>query len=40
VFGATNPLFINGYAEYAIATAGMIAHRPANLPNIEAAAYR
>ena len=38
VFGATNSLFINGYAEYAIATARMIAHRPASLSHLEAAA--
>ncbi len=38
VFGATNPLFINGYAEYAIATARMLAHRPASLSHLEAAA--
>ena len=38
VFGATNPLFINGYAEYAIATARMIASRPASMSYLEAAA--
>ena len=38
VFGATNPLFINGYAEYAIATVRMIARRPASLSHLEAAA--
>lgn len=38
VFGATNPLFINGYAEYAIATARMIARRPPSLSHLEAAA--
>jgi NADPH:quinone reductase-like Zn-dependent oxidoreductase len=38
IFGATNPSFINGYAEYAIATAGMIARRPASLSHLEAAA--
>jgi NADPH:quinone reductase-like Zn-dependent oxidoreductase len=38
VFGATNPLFINGYAEYATAAARMIAHRPTSLSHLEAAA--
>ena len=38
VFGATNALFINGYSEYAIATAKMIARRPASLSHLEAAA--
>src|SRR5215469_18270081 len=38
VFGATNALFINGYAEYAIATARMIARRPASMSHLEAAA--
>jgi NADPH:quinone reductase-like Zn-dependent oxidoreductase len=38
VFGATNPLFINGYAEFAIATARMIARRPASMSHFEAAA--
>ena len=38
VFGATNALFINGYSEYAIATARMIARRPASLSHLEAAA--
>lgn len=38
VFGATNPLFINGYAEYATITARMIAHRPTSLSHLEAAA--
>src|SRR5215831_21187177 len=38
VFGATNALFINGYAEYAIATARMIARRPESLSHLEAAA--
>jgi len=37
VFGATNPLFINAYAEYAIATAKMIARRAANLSHLGAA---
>src|SRR5215469_16837489 len=38
IFGATNPFFINGYAEYAIANAKMIARRPASLSHLEAAA--
>jgi NADPH:quinone reductase-like Zn-dependent oxidoreductase len=38
VFGATNPLFIGGYAEYAVVTARMIAKKPAALSDIEAAA--
>jgi NADPH:quinone reductase-like Zn-dependent oxidoreductase len=38
VFGATNPSFINGYAEYAIASVRMVTRRPANLSHLEAAA--
>src|SRR3984957_19119684 len=38
VFGATNPLFIMGYAEYAVVSARMIAKKPAALSHIEAAA--
>ena len=38
VFGATNPLFIMGYAEYAVVAARMIAKKPATLSHIEAAA--
>src|ERR1700733_3468101 len=38
VFGATNPLFIMGYAEYAVVSARMIAKKPAALLHIEAAA--
>ena len=38
VFGSTNPMFINGYAEYAIASARMITRKPAVLSHIEAAA--
>ena len=37
VFGATNPLFINAYAEYAVADASMIARMPERLSPIEAA---
>jgi NADPH:quinone reductase-like Zn-dependent oxidoreductase len=38
VFGSTNALFINGYAEYAVVSARMIAKKPAALSHIEAAA--
>jgi NADPH:quinone reductase-like Zn-dependent oxidoreductase len=38
VFGATNPLFIMGYAEYAVVAARMIAKKPASLSHVEAAA--
>ena len=38
VFGATNALFINAYAEYAVADAGMIARTPPRLSQIQAAA--
>jgi NADPH:quinone reductase-like Zn-dependent oxidoreductase len=38
VFGSTNPMFINGYAEYAIASARMITRKSAALSHIEAAA--
>jgi NADPH:quinone reductase-like Zn-dependent oxidoreductase len=37
VFGATNPHFIGSYADYAIATAGMIAKKPATLSDIDGA---
>jgi len=37
VFGATNPLFIGGYAEFAVAEARMLAHKPARLDHVEAA---
>ena len=37
VFGATNPMFVGGYAEYALATAKMIAPKPAELSHLEAA---
>jgi NADPH:quinone reductase-like Zn-dependent oxidoreductase len=37
VFGATNPLFIMGYAEYAVVSARMIAKKSAALSHIEAA---
>ena len=38
VFGATNPLFVDGYAEYAVAAERMIAKKPAALSHIQAAA--
>jgi len=38
VFGATNPLFIMGYAEYAVVATRMIAKKSAALSHIEAAA--
>ena len=38
VFGSTNPMFINGYAEYAVASARMMTRKPAGLSHIEAAA--
>lgn len=37
VFGVTNPRFTGSYADYAIATAGMIAKKPATLADIDAA---
>lgn len=37
VYGVTNPRFVGAYAEYAIARAAMIAHKPASLSYIEAA---
>jgi NADPH:quinone reductase-like Zn-dependent oxidoreductase len=38
VFGSTNPLFINGHAEYAVVSARMIAKKSASLSHVEAAA--
>jgi NADPH:quinone reductase-like Zn-dependent oxidoreductase len=38
VFGATNPCFVDGYAEYAVAKARMIAKKPKGVSNLEAAA--
>ena len=38
VYGVTNPRFIGAYADYAVASAGMIAIKPAGLDVIEAAA--
>lgn len=37
VFGVTNPQFTGGYAEYAVAEAGMLARKPKSLNFIEAA---
>src|SRR5579871_6917578 len=37
VFGATNPLFIGAYAEYAVADAVRIALKPKGMNNVEAA---
>ncbi|MBV8401625.1 MAG: NADP-dependent oxidoreductase, partial [Acetobacteraceae bacterium] len=37
VFGVTNPHFTGGYADFAIATAAMLANKPATLPHIDAA---
>jgi NADPH:quinone reductase-like Zn-dependent oxidoreductase len=37
VFGATNPRFVGGYAEYAAVSAAMIARMPARLGFVEAA---
>jgi NADPH:quinone reductase-like Zn-dependent oxidoreductase len=37
VYGVPNPQFCGGYAEYAIASAGMIARKPSTLSLIEAA---
>lgn len=37
VFGATNPRFIGAYADYAVASAGMIAKKPVWLDDVEAA---
>jgi len=37
VYGVTNPRFVGAYAEYAVASAAMIARTPASLTGIEAA---
>ena len=37
VYGVTNPRFIGAYAEYAVASAAMIARKPASLGYVEAA---
>jgi len=37
VFGVTNPQFVGAYAEYALASAGMLARKPSSLSYAEAA---
>jgi NADPH:quinone reductase-like Zn-dependent oxidoreductase len=37
VYGVTNPQFIGAYAEYALASAGMISKKPVSLTHVEAA---
>jgi len=37
VFGVTNPRFVGAYAEYAVASAGMLARKPRSLTHVEAA---
>ena len=37
VFGVTNPHFIGAYAEFAIASAGMVSRKPDDLSDIDAA---
>lgn len=37
VYGVTNPRFIGAYAEYAVASAAMIARKPATIGDVEAA---
>ncbi|MEF0941082.1 NADP-dependent oxidoreductase [Rhizobium sp. BR 362] len=37
VFGVTNPRFVGAYVDYAVASAGMIAKKPAWLDDVEAA---
>src|SRR4051794_21200375 len=37
VYGVTNPRFIGAYAEYALASAGMISKKPLSLTHVEAA---
>src|SRR4030088_3345084 len=36
VFGVTNPQFVGAYAEYAVASAGMLANKPGSLSHAEA----
>jgi NADPH:quinone reductase-like Zn-dependent oxidoreductase len=38
IFGVTNGRFTGGYAEYAVASAGMVARKPRRLSHVEAAA--
>lgn len=37
VYGVTNPRFTGAYAEYALASAGMVANKPTSLSHVEAA---
>ena len=37
VFGATNPSFTGGYAQYAVASAGMLARKPQSMDDVTAA---
>lgn len=37
VYGVTNPRFVGAYAEYALASAGMVSNKPASLSHVEAA---
>jgi len=37
VYGVTNPKFVGAYAEYALASAGMVSNKPASLTHVEAA---
>lgn len=37
VYGVTNPRFIGAYAEYAVASAGMVSTKPTSLTHVEAA---
>ncbi|TFV40593.1 NADP-dependent oxidoreductase [Bradyrhizobium frederickii] len=36
VYGVTNPRFVGAYAEYAVASAGMVSTRPTSLTHVEA----
>lgn len=37
VYGVTNPQFVGAYAEYALASAGMVSNKPISLTHVEAA---
>jgi NADPH:quinone reductase-like Zn-dependent oxidoreductase len=37
VYGVTNPQFTGAYAEYALASAGMVSNKPTSLTHVEAA---
>ncbi len=37
VYGVTNPQFIGAYAEYALASAGMVSNKPTSLTHVQAA---